>query len=560
MKDHRKAPVRTRTPAAPRGSAVRADGAGPGIESLIEAGQRAERSGEWDTALAHYEAALIVAQAEGSGEAARLLRWMGRVHFERGYYEEARAQFTASMERAKSDGRREDVAAALNALALVAQFSGRPDTAESLYEKASALAEELGDQQLGAMIDQNLGILANIRGDLTSAIYRYQTALARFRAMGDHISSARILHNMGMLHVDVGELGPAELCFSAAEELSGRLGHVDMVAKVQVNRAELALKRKELERAREHCDAAYKAFSRLGSESGLAEAYRFYAQYYRTKGNLPLAETHVELALRLAQVCGNTLLEGETEDEKARVHLEQRRYRDSLQALGRAHRVFARMQARKELLDVERRMDRVEESYFRAVRVWEAEGPVAVDRFAGMEHYERVADLAAGLARAVGFEGRDLTWMRIGSLLYDIGKASLPQNVLEKPGPLSHEEWALVRRHPVIGDEMVSELNPPWDVSPMVRHHHEHWDGSGYPDGLAGEAIPLTARILAVADTYAALTAERSYRAAMDIPAAMRVMEQEAGKVLDPELFRVFRGLELAESRGMPTGRGMARA
>jgi HD-GYP domain-containing protein (c-di-GMP phosphodiesterase class II) len=97
-----------------------------------------------------------------------------------------------------------------------------------------------------------------------------------------------------------------------------------------------------------------------------------------------------------------------------------------------------------------------------------------------------------------------------------------------------------MKKHTLAGDEIVAELNFAWDIRPMVRNHHEHWDGTGYPDRLRGDAIPLTARILCIADVYDALTTTRSYREAYTPAAALEIMKKEAGTVLDPNLFAIF--------------------
>src|SRR6185369_14976842 len=110
-------------------------------------------------------------------------------------------------------------------------------------------------------------------------------------------------------------------------------------------------------------------------------------------------------------------------------------------------------------------------------------------------HCERVADLAGALAAKAGLDETSLFWFRIGALLHDVGKLIVPAEVLNKPG-------------------MLTDVQFPWDVAPMVRSHHERWDGGGYPDGLAAESIPLSARILCIADVYDALTTERSYKRA----------------------------------------------
>jgi putative nucleotidyltransferase with HDIG domain len=155
-------------------------------------------------------------------------------------------------------------------------------------------------------------------------------------------------------------------------------------------------------------------------------------------------------------------------------------------------------------------------------------------------HCERVADLACALAEAVGIDQKSLFWFRIGALLHDVGKLTIPPEVLNKPGRLTAEEWALVKHHPVAGVQMLADIEFPWDVRPIVESHHERWDGGGYPYGVAGEAIPLTARILCIADVYDALTSERSYKKAVSHEQALEMMRSEVGTQFDPELFAHF--------------------
>ena len=147
------------------------------------------------------------------------------------------------------------------------------------------------------------------------------------------------------------------------------------------------------------------------------------------------------------------------------------------------------------------------------------------------------------LGSAVGIQGRDLTWLRMGAFLHDVGKTVVPADVLNKPGKLTDEEWDVMKGHTVEGDRIVEELEFPWDIRPIVRSHHERWDGTGYPDGLAGGAIPLHARILCIADVYDALTTTRSYRPALSMDEALRIMRREAGRQFDADLLAVFEHL-----------------
>lgn len=151
-------------------------------------------------------------------------------------------------------------------------------------------------------------------------------------------------------------------------------------------------------------------------------------------------------------------------------------------------------------------------------------------------HSERVAALARRIALAAGVTPGVADIIAQAGLLHDLGKISIPEGVLRKPGPLSEEEWAVMRRHPLVGAQIVSPLEFFAEGAVIVRHHHERHDGSGYPDGLRGGLIPLGARIVAVADVYDALTSDRPYRPRLARADAVRRLESEAGRTLDARL------------------------
>src|SRR5581483_2079527 len=155
-------------------------------------------------------------------------------------------------------------------------------------------------------------------------------------------------------------------------------------------------------------------------------------------------------------------------------------------------------------------------------------------------HSERVGASSRELACALGLGSEAAETIAQAGLLHDIGKIGVPEPVLRKDGPLTPEEWALMRRHPLIGAQIIAPFDFLADGALVVRHHHERWDGSGYPDGLAGEAIPLGARIVAVADVYDALTSERPYRSALPADRAVAYLRAEAGRTLDRTVVTAF--------------------
>ena len=157
-------------------------------------------------------------------------------------------------------------------------------------------------------------------------------------------------------------------------------------------------------------------------------------------------------------------------------------------------------------------------------------------------HCERLSDYSAGLGQRIGLPPEQITALRWGGIVHDIGKVAVPEAILLKPGPLSPEERAIMRRHPVVGERICSPLRSFRWVLPIIRNHHEKYDGSGYPDGLKGEQIPVTARVLQIGDVYDALHTERPYKRALSQDEAMRIMEQEVQQGWwDPNLFAQFR-------------------
>jgi ribonuclease P protein subunit RPR2 len=151
-------------------------------------------------------------------------------------------------------------------------------------------------------------------------------------------------------------------------------------------------------------------------------------------------------------------------------------------------------------------------------------------------HSGRVATLARGIALEAGVPPRAADTVAQAGLLHDLGKIAIPESVLRKAGPLTPEEWALMCQHPVVGAQIVAPLEFFAEGAVILRHHHERHDGSGYPDGLQGELIPLGARIVAVADIYDALTSDRPYRPRLSRAEAVGRLEREAGRTLDAHL------------------------
>ena len=155
-------------------------------------------------------------------------------------------------------------------------------------------------------------------------------------------------------------------------------------------------------------------------------------------------------------------------------------------------------------------------------------------------HIRRVQLYATAVARELGMSAAETQAVRTAALLHDIGKLAVPEHILSKPGPLTAEEFQKVQAHPQVGADIIAAVPFSYPVAPLIQNHHERWDGRGYPRGLKGDDIPLGARILFLVDYFDALTSNRPYHEAMTFEAAVALIEQEAGKALDPRCVQAF--------------------
>ena len=170
-------------------------------------------------------------------------------------------------------------------------------------------------------------------------------------------------------------------------------------------------------------------------------------------------------------------------------------------------------------------------------------------------HIRRVQQLAVSLARSIGISGDlQIKAIEAASLLHDMGKLAVPDYILNKPGPLTPAEFDKMKLHASVGADILSAIEFPYPVVPIVRHHHENWDGSGYPDGLSGSGIPIGARVLSVVDCFDALTSDRPYRPRLSDEAALQIILDRRGRMYDPDVVDTF----LAIHHRLPSGHNQA--
>ncbi len=510
-------------------------------DDLLAAADARRGAGDRLGAIDLYERALHSLPASATSVSATVMRRIGRCYWELGQLDVAIDVLRTGLIAA--DAVEDDACRAhiLNILAVCHWQRGQLDEAERLYTAARNTALTAGEPLLVAMIEQNLGIILSVRGDLQGALRHYKRSLEGYRTGGHRQNLGRLLNNIGMLYAALERWRDAERSYTEAAEACRGVGDRDALMMVEVNRTQLWVARGDFARARAACDSILHAGEENIPARALSETLKHRGVVARESGELSDAERMLGRALSLARGLEDPLLEAETLRELAELACRTDRSREMLRYLSQAHHIFDQLRARRDVADVGRRAQRLEERFNDVVMRWsssiESKDPYTKG------HCERVTSYATMLAAECGFDALTMFWFRVGALLHDVGKIVVPIAILTKPGPLTLEERGIMERHALAGAELLSDVDFPWDVLPIIRNHHERWDGTGYPDRLAGEQIPLAARILGIADIYDALTTDRPYRKAYSASEALAIMDDMSGSALDPSLYRTFRML-----------------
>ncbi len=521
---------------------------GPEIRALVDRAKAAEREGRWSEAALSYESLVRDPLAQDHTRLSAL-RWLGRVYLEQGNRGAAIDVLEAAVAAATQAGSPSAIAQALNVVAIVHQTGGDLDRAELMYREARGTAESIGDSEALAMIDQNLGTVASIRGNVREALEAFHRSLAGYKALGLRDQAATVLNNIGLAHTDLGELDRAEAAYTEAAQAFGEEHDHPNELNVALNQVQLCIATGRFDEGQERVERLLSLTGEI-APSWRGEVFRHVGVIARERGDYVRAAEYLGRASECADDGEDLLLQADVAEQLAELYWTQKRHRDMLAHLNKSHALYSRMKAQHRVAQVERRNAALESRFLEMAHHW-GDSIESKDHYT-QGHCERVAFFACVLADSAGMDSRSLFWFRLGALLHDIGKIIVPTEVLNKAGDLTDDEWTIMKRHPLAGLELVADIDFPGDVRAIIRNHHERWDGTGYPDGLAGTDIPFAARILCVADVYDALTTARSYRESMSHARAVEVMRESQGQ-FDPELLEAFVGW--AETSHIPVRR-----
>jgi putative nucleotidyltransferase with HDIG domain len=509
------------------------------IQDVLSQGQALERRGQREEARALYERALHDETVATPADIAQLHRLIARAYVEDGEFAAAESSANAALAISEQSGDEAGQGRAINSLAAIHWNQGAHDEAQRLYLRARASALHSGDARMASITASNLGIIATVRGEDREALKYYETGLADARGAGLVDEAMNALVNLGLLHTHMSRFEEANRALAEARDLGAVVGDLSRLIRIELHVAKLRIKQGERDAARASNHRAQELARQTGDAFADGDAEHVAGIIARMDGDVAKSEGHFLRAEKIAIERKDLILQGETAKELSELYRWNGRNKDALQRLNQAHRLFLQLRARRELADVDRRTAALEADFLDVVRKW-GESIEEKDVYT-QGHCVRVADVSCALwARVSAGDDTSLFWFRIGALLHDVGKLMVPAEVLNKPGKLSPKEWELIKSHPTAGVELLADIDFPWDVRPIVESHHERWDGGGYPHGLVGEAIPLTARVLCIADVYDALTSKRSYKQAFSHDDAMEIMRGDVGRQFDPAIFAVF--------------------
>lgn len=508
------------------------------VAALVEAGQLAERDVNRPLARSNFERALRMLRPDEGEYAPILIRRIARSYFDEGMFDAALDCLAAAQHLSRARGDTSGIAQAVNLMGLANMQRGDLESAEALFNRVQALAEVAQDAPLEAMVAQNLGIVSSMRGNLDAALEHYQRSLSLYSTLGLADYVGPVVNNIAMTYASLERWSDAEAAFDLAAVETRKSGNTAALLMIEVNKVDMFLNRGDVAQASTLSQQVLVDSRATGDQRAIAGISKHLGAIARLRGDYDESERWLEEAYANAMKREDLFLAAETAREQAELYEAMGRNRETLRALGLSHRLFAKLKAERNLADLATRVERLEMRFFDIVHRW-AQNIESKDPYT-LGHCERVAEYACALAREIGLEDLTMFWFRIGALLHDVGKIEVPTEILTKNGPLTDEERRIMERHAAAGAELLRDIEFPWDVLPMIRGHHERWDGTGYPDRLAAEDIPLTARVLCIADVFDALASDRPYRAAFSRDEALAIMQRDVGKAFDPELFARF--------------------
>ncbi|MCK5124691.1 MAG: tetratricopeptide repeat protein [candidate division Zixibacteria bacterium] len=510
------------------------------FEMLQEKGKAFSAQGKYNLAIDEYQKILgfcldsdqLPIKAETFTQIGQLLAKQGDYDRALGYVQRA----IGANRRLNND---KGTCKALRNLGVIYLELGEFEEAEVNYTQAISIARKIGDKILYADLVNNLGAIMNMKGNWQDALLYYMESLTIYEDNTQVRKSAYTKNNMGISYIELGENDKAFEYFKEAYDTATSIKDGSLTLIVDINLADLYLKKGDLTNAKNHCHKADEYLAEANLVNGhLVEIKRIAGKIAFHEGNYEIAMQFFDESLNISREVGTRFLEAEVLLDRGNLLSAMQQHFDALSDLEASYHIYAQIKAEGKREQAEKVIYSVEELYLEIFDSM-AKDVDRKDKYT-KGHSDRVASFSLLLARELELPINSLKTIVAAALLHDIGKINIKDDVLKKAGKLSRNEFHHIMKHPEFGVELLHAKEFPWDVKPLILHHHEKLDGTGYPHGLKGENIPFGAKVICIADVFDALTSDRIYRKAFDTERALDIMRDECGITFDPVLFRVF--------------------
>lgn len=508
-------------------------------KELIELGNKYDLEGKWDEAIDAYSQAIELAHLKGKiRTVAEALRLTGNIQFKKNEWGNALKSFQQSLEHFQSLKEPRGTAYSMNSIGNIYLERGEWELAKKYYLKSLALARRIRDFKMQGMLYNNLGVMAMFQGLIEQAIARYQRSLFYYEKAGYKKGVGETCLNIGICHTDLGAFEKSDQFHHKALKIAQQIGDVYLQSKIYLHWTEVALEMSNLEYARELCDQAFELSSQLKDQLDIAQAFQHYGKIFRLMNKFALSKKHFGESIKICQRYDGLQVLAEDYRELALLYKDQEDNRRTLELLGESFELFHQLKARKDVRDVNQKIEELEMIYVNIAKSMGA--AVEIKDTYTFGHSKRVAYYSLQLCRKLNLSLSQIKAILTAAFLHDLGKVKVKRKILLKNGRLTPLEFEAIKLHSAMGVQMIDSLNFPWDIKPLILHHHERYDGDGYPHGLKGEKIPFGARIIGIADFFDALTTARPYRPAWSVPVTLKEMTDQMGHAFDPQLIPVF--------------------
>lgn len=515
------------------------------IQLLQEKGHAFASLGKYDEAISGFKKILAICQDNNELDLkSETFTQIGQLLAKQGDFERALGFLQRAIGAYRRSKDNTGLCRALRNLGVVYCELGDFDEAESAISEAIAISATAVDNLLYADLVNNLGAIMNMKGKRSRALELYRESLEIYLENNEIRKEAYTKNNIGITFSEQGMVDDAYGYFKESYEISIKINDASLRLIAEINLAEVYTKRGNFERAKKHSRSVEKY---LTDEKlinvNLIEVKKLNGRICFAEGHYDDALSEFCSALKVCREIGSKFHEAEVLMERGKLLRVTEQHFDALSDLENSYHIFKKIKAEGKQLQTEKIIDSVEQLY---LEIFNSMGKM-VDRKDSYTkgHSDRVASLSLLLAKELGLKTGVVKTIVAAALLHDIGKVKLSDSILKKPGRLTDEEFEEIKMHPENGVEILRGKEFPWDIKPLILHHHERVDGSGYPMKIRGEAIPLGARVICIADVFEALTSDRCYRAAYSIEKVMDIMKSESGTTFDPVLLNGF--IELVE-------------